>query len=328
MPNRAFRFVVQAVACAYVCAFALASPVHAQPYPNKPVKLVVAFTAGGTTDSLTRLIGQRLHERYKQSFVVDNKPGGGGNIGTEFVVRSPADGYTLIVNSVGPMAINASLYKKLPYDPQVDLVPIVQFADVPNVLVVPPSLNVNTLTELVAYAKANPAMTNYASTGTGTSSHLASYLLAQKAGFAATHVPYKGSGALVDVLAGRIQFMFATIPSVIGHIRAGTLKAIAVSSLQRSKSLPMVPTVHESGFPEFQAGSWFGLFAPKGTPAEIIAELNKSVNDILRDPEITAKMVQEGADPVGGSGAQFGAFVKAEHDKWRAVVKASGANAE
>lgn len=304
------------------------APAVAQAYPNKPVKLVVAFSAGGTTDSLTRLIGQRLGDRYKQSFVVENKPGGGGNIGTEFVVRAPADGYTLIVNSVGPMAINASLYKTLTYDPQIDLVPIVQFADVPNVLVVPPSLNIKTMQELVAYAKANPAKTNYASTGTGTSSHLASFLLAQKAGFTAAHIPYKGAGAVVDLLTGRVQFMFATIPSVIGHIRAGTLTAIAVSSLQRSRSLPMVPTVHESGFPEFQAGSWFGLFAPKGTPAGITAELNKAVNEILRDPEITAKMVQEGADPVGGSAAQYGAFIKAEHEKWKAVVKASGAVAE
>ncbi len=312
-------------------ALALAVPatsVLAQTYPSKPVKLVVAFTAGGTTDSLTRLIGQRLGDRYKQSFIVENKPGGGGNIGTEFVVRSPADGYTLIVNSVGPMAINASLYKTLTYDPQVDLVPIVQFADVPNVLVVPPSLNIKTMPELIAYAKANPAKTNYASTGTGTSSHLASFLLAQKAGFSAAHIPYKGAGAVVDLLAGRVQFMFATIPSVIGHIRAGTLTAIAVSSLQRSRSLPMVPTVHESGFPEFQAGSWFGLFAPKGTPAAITAELNKSVNEILRDPEITAKMVQEGADPIGGTAAQYATFIKAEHEKWKAVVKASGAVAE
>lgn len=305
-----------------------AAPAVAQAFPNKPVKLVVAFTAGGTTDSLTRLIGQRLGDRYKQSFIVENKPGAGGNIGTEFVVRSPPDGYTLIVNSVGPMAINASLYKGLTYDPQVDLVPIVQFADVPNVLVVPPLLNIKTMQELVAYAKANPAMTNYASTGTGTSSHLAGFLLAQKAGFTAAHIPYKGAGAVVDLLAGRVQFMFATIPSVIGHIRAGTLNAIAVSSLQRSRSLPMVPTVHESGFPEFQAGSWFGLFAPKGTPEAITADLNKVVNEILRIPEVAAKMVQEGADPVGGTGAQFGAFIKAEHEKWKSVVKASGATAE
>ncbi len=306
----------------------LAATAVAQSYPNKPVKLVVAFTAGGTTDSLTRLIGQRLADRYKQSFVIENKPGGGGNIGTEFVVRAPADGYTLIVNSVGPMAINSTLYKSLPYDPQTDLVPIVQFADVPNVLVVPPNLGIKTMAELLTFAKGNPTMTNYASTGTGTSSHLASFLLAKKAGFTAEHVPYKGAGAVVDLLAGRIQYMFATIPSVIGHIRAGKLNAIAVSSLQRSKSLPNVPTVHESGFPEFQAGSWFGLFAPKGTPPAIIAELNKAVNDILADPEVAAKMVQEGADPVGGSAAQFGAFVKAETDKWRVVVRESGARPE
>ena len=323
------KSILRGVLClAWAMPVAGAFAQAASGYPNKPVKLVVAFTAGGTTDSLTRLIGQRLGDRYKQSFIVENKPGGGGNIGTEFVVRSPPDGYTLIVNSVGPMAINSTLYKNLPYDPQVDLVPIVQFADVPNVLVVPPSLKIKTMQELVAYLKANPAMANYASTGTGTSSHLAGYLLAQKAGFSATHVPYKGAGAVVDLLAGRVQFMFATIPSVIGHIRAGTLTAIAVSSLQRSRSLPTVPTVDESGFPQFQAGSWFGLFAPKGTSPAILTELNKSVNEILREPEIIAKMVQEGADPVGGSAAQYAAFIKSEYEKWKIVVKASGAVAE
>ena len=194
-----------------------------QGYPNKPVKIVVAFTAGGTTDIMARTVAQRLAERFRQPFVIENRPGAGGNIGTEMVVRAPADGYTLIVNSVGPMAVNPTLYRNLPYNPVTDLVPVAQISDVPNVLVAHPSLNVTSIEGLVAYAKANPGKVNYASTGIGTSSHLSSFMLAARAGFEATHIPYKGAEALKDLLTGRVQFMFATIPSVIQHIRAGSL---------------------------------------------------------------------------------------------------------
>ena len=238
----------------------------AEAYPARPVKIIVAFTAGGTSDIMARTLAQRLSERYKQPFVVENKPGAGGNIGTEAVVRAPADGYTLIVNSVGPMAVNPTLYKTLPYDPMSELVPIAQISDVPNVLVVHPSLGVKSIEQFVAYAKANPGKLNYASTGIGTSSHLSGYMLASRAGFDAAHIPYKGAEAVKDLLAGRIQFMFATIPSIIAHIKAGSVIAIGVSSAKRSRSMPDVPTIAESGFPGFEAGSWFGLFAPRGTP--------------------------------------------------------------
>jgi len=295
-------------------------------YPAKPVRVVVAFTAGGTTDILARAVTQQLSEKLGQPFVIDNKPGGGGNIGTEFVVRAPADGYTLIVNSVGPMAVNQTLYKSLPYDPLRDLVPVVQIADVPNVLVVNPEVPAKTLEEFIAYAKANPNKLNYGSTGIGTSSHLSSYMLGKRIGAETLHVPYKGANALTDLLAGRIQFMFATIPSVIPHIRAGKLRAIAVSSLKRSRSLPDVPTVAEKGFGDFSAGSWFGFFAPKGTPAPVIALLNKSVNDAL--PSLEAQMIREGADPVGGTPEQFGKFTRQEYEKWKSIVRESGATAE
>jgi tripartite-type tricarboxylate transporter receptor subunit TctC len=295
-------------------------------YPAKPVRVVVAFTAGGTTDILARAVTQQLSEKLGQPFVIDNKPGGGGNIGTEFVVRAPADGYTLIVNSVGPMAVNQTLYKNLPYDPLSDLVPVVQIADVPNVLVVNPEVPAKTLEEFIAYAKANPNKLNYGSTGIGTSSHLSSYMLGKRIGADTLHVPYKGANALTDLLAGRIQFMFATIPSVIPHIRAGKLRAIAVSSLKRSRSLPDVPTVAEKGFADFSAGSWFGFFAPKGTPAPVIALLNKSVNDAL--PSLEAQMIREGADPVGGTPEQFGKFTRQEYEKWKSIVRESGATAE
>jgi tripartite-type tricarboxylate transporter receptor subunit TctC len=306
----------------------LAAAAVAQPsdYPNKPVRVVVAFTAGGTTDILARAVSQKLTERFKQNFVIDNKPGGGGNIGTELAARAAPDGYTLIVNSVGPMAVNPSLFKKLNINPLVDLVPVVQIADVPNVLVVHPSLPVKSLDEFIAYAKANPGKLNYGSTGVGTSSHLSGYMLGKRVGLETTHVPYKGADALNDLLAGRLQFMFATIPSVIQHIQAGKLRAIAVTSAKRSRSMPDVPTVVEKGFPGFEAGSWFGFFAPKGTPEPVIAALNKAVNEAL--PALEAQMIREGADPVGGSPAQFGQFVQKEYEKWKVIVRDSGAVAE
>ncbi|MBP6900019.1 MAG: tripartite tricarboxylate transporter substrate binding protein [Burkholderiaceae bacterium] len=304
------------------------TPAQAQSWPSRPVKVVVAFTAGGTTDILARGVGQQLAEKLKQPFVIENKPGAGGNTGTEMVVRAPADGHTLIVNSVGPIAVNPTLYPKLSYNPLSDLVPIVQIADVPNVLVVHPSLPAKNFDEFVAHAKANPGKLNYSSTGIGTSSHLSGYVLGKRAGIEATHVPYKGADALRDLLAGRVQFMFATIPSVKQHIDAGSLRAIAVTSLKRSRSLPEVPTVAERGHPGFEAGSWFGFFGPKGTPAEVVATLNRAVNEIVAVPAMQAQLIKEGADPVGGSAEQFAQFVQREYEKWRVIVRESGATAE
>jgi tripartite-type tricarboxylate transporter receptor subunit TctC len=244
------------------------------------------------------------------------------------VVRAPADGYTLIVNSVGPIAVNPTLYPKLPYNPLVDLVPVAQIADVPNVLVVHPSLPVKTVDEFITHAKANAGKLNYGSTGIGTSSHLSGYILGKRAGIDVVNVPYKGADALRDLLAGRIQFMFATIPSVKQHIDAGALRAVAVSSARRSRSLPEVPTVAERGFPGFAAGSWFGFFAPRGTPPEVVATLNKAVNGIVEVPAFQAQMIKEGADPMGGTPQDFAAFVQREYEKWRVVVRESGATAE
>ncbi|QJR09405.1 hypothetical protein DSM104443_00449 [Usitatibacter rugosus] len=321
------RQIAPAALAALLGLFTL-SDAAAQAWPQKPVKIIVAFTAGGTTDVLARTVSARLADKLKQSFVIENKPGAGGNIGTELVVRAPADGYTLIVNSVGPMAVNATLYGNLPYNPLTDLVPIVQIADVPNVLVVPPGAGVKDMEAFLAYAKKNNGQLNYGSTGIGTSSHLSGYMLASRAGFEATHVPYKGAEALKDLLAGRIQFMFATIPSVIAHIKAGTLVAIAVTSTKRSRSMPDVPTVAEKGFPGFEAGSWFGFFGPKGTPREVVDTLNKAVNEIIVEKDVESRMVEQGADPVDRTPERFGAFVKSEHDKWAKVVKESGAKVE
>ena len=315
-------------AAALLAGLTLAGAACAQAWPAKPVRVIVAFTAGGTSDLLARSVSQQLTEKLKQTFVVENKPGAGGNLGTEFVARAPADGYTLIVNSVGPMAVNPTLYPKLPFDPLNDLVPIVQIANVPNVLVVHPSVPAATLDEFVSHAKAHPGKLNCSSTGICTRSHLRSFVLAKRDGFDATHVPYKGAEALRDLLSGRVQFMFATIPSVKAHIDAGTLRAIAVSSLQRSRSLPNVPTVAERGYPGFEAGSWFGFFAPKGTPAEVVATLNKAVNEIVAVPAMEASLVKEGADPAGGTPQAFAAFVRSEFEKWRLVVRESGATPE
>lgn len=309
-------------------AVGLAPSAQAQIYPAKPVRVVVAFTAGGTTDILARQVAQQLSERLKQQFVIDNKPGAGGNIGTEAVVRAAPDGYTLIVNSVGPIAVNPTLYSKLGYNPLTDLVPMVQIADVPNVLVVNPALGLKTMEEFLAYARANPGKLNYGSTGVGTSAHLSSFMLAKRTGIEVTHIAYKGADALRDLLAGRIQFMFATIPSVMPHIAAGRLQPLAVSSVKRSRSLPEVPTVIEKGFAGFEAGSWFGFFAPKGTPDSVITQVNRIVNDILLVPAIEQQMVAQGADPVGGTPAQFGQFVQREFEKWKVIVHESGARAE
>lgn len=328
-PHAWHRKFCTAATLALACSV-LSTPLMAQNkdarWPSKPVRVVVAFAAGGTTDILARAVTQKLSEKLGQSFIIDNKPGGGGNIGTSEVVRAAPDGYTFIVNSVGPIAINQTLYKKLPYDPLKDLVPVVQIADVPNVLVVNPSVPVKNFEEFINYLKQNPGKLSYGSTGVGTSSHLSSYMLNELLGIEQLHVPYKGANALNDLLAGRLEYMFATIPSVISHVHAGKLRALAVSSRKPSRSLPDVPSVAEKGFPSFEAGSWFGFFAPKGTPEQVITTLNKAVNEAL--PLLGVQMIREGADPVGGSPEQFSKFTQQEYVKWKKIINDSGATME
>ncbi|OZI53540.1 ABC transporter substrate-binding protein [Bordetella genomosp. 5] len=309
-----------------VLALAMATGASAaQPaWPQKPVSVVVAFSAGGTTDILAREIGASLTQRWGQSVVVENKPGASGNIGTQAVVNAAPDGYTLLINSIGPIAVNPALYRKLPFDPQKDLKPVVLVADVPNVLVVHPSSNVKTLAELVQRMKAKPNGYNCASTGVGTAAHLSCATFAQQAGVEVTHIPYKGADALNDLLGGRVQFMFATIPSVMGHLRSGALVPLAVSTQRRSPSLPNVPTVAESGYPKFALGSWFGYFVPKRTPDEIVARINADVNAVLAEPVIKQKLQSEGAEAVGGTPQQFADYVRSETDKWGKVVEQLG----
>ena len=312
-------------------ALCAAQVVHAQAdWPKREVKIMIGFSAGGTTDIITRLISADLGRAWRQPIVIENRPGAGGNIAAELVSKSKPDGYTLLMGSVGPLAINVSLYQSIGYDNLRDLAPISLVAHVPNMLVFSPrALRLNTFQDFIVLVKANPGKYFYASTGSGTTSHLAGELLKLQAGIDITHVPYKGAVALNDVLAGEsVHFMFATIPSAINHVRAGKLKVLAVTSPKRSAGVPDVPTIAESGYPGFDASSWFGLVGPAGLPREITTRISAAVARVLAQPELREKFIQQGADPVGSTAEEFGAYLRAETAKWAPLVKASGARAD
>jgi tripartite-type tricarboxylate transporter receptor subunit TctC len=306
----------------------LAAQAQQDPFPSRPVRIVVSFTAGGTTDIIARLVGQQLSEKWGQPVVIDNRPGAGGNIGTEHVARSAPDGYTLLVGSVGPLAVNVSLYKNLSYDPRRDFAPVTLLAGVPNVLIVRPDFPARDVAGLVAEAKRRPGELSYASTGSGTSSHLSGVMLDQMAGIQTIHIPYRGAVALNDLLAGRTQFMFATIPSVVEQIRNGRFRPLAVSSTTRSRSMPEVPTMVELGYPEFDASSWFGMVAPARTPQAIVNRIVEDVHAVLRDPRIERQMIEQGADPVGNGPEAFAAFIAREVDRWAGIVRTANATAD
>jgi len=310
-------------------ALLIAAGASAQTYPNHPIRLVVPFPPGGTTDILAREVGERLTATLGQPVVIDNRAGAGGNIGADIVAKAAPDGYTLLMATVGTHAINASLYRKLPYDHIKDFAPVVLVAGVPNVLVVTPSLPVHSVAELIRLAKEKPGQLNFASSGNGTSIHLSGELFKTMAGVDMTHVPYKGSAfALTDLMAGQVQLMFDNLPSSLPHIKAGKLRAIAVTSSQRAPALPDVPTIAESGLPGFEASAWFGIVAPAGTPAAIVSRINADVNQWLRSPEAADKLLAQGAIAAGGTPEQFVAHIRAETDKWARVVKASGAKVD
>ena len=311
------------------CFAAFAVGASAQAYPTKPIRVVVPFPAGGTTDVLARAAAQKLTETLGQPAVVDNRPGAGGNIGAELVAKSPPDGYTLLMGTVGTHAINPGLYPKLPYDHVKDFAPVILVAGVPNVLVINPALPVNSVQELIAYAKANPGALNFASSGNGTSIHLSAELFKTMAGVQMTHVPYKGSApALQDLVGGQVQLMFDNLPSSLALIKGGKLKALAVTSATRAAALPDVPTLAESGLPGFEASSWFGLLAPAGTPAPVIAKLNGEIAKWLATPEAKEKLLAQGATAAGGTPEDFAQFIAAETAKWQKVVKESGAKVD
>ena len=309
---------------------------QASPWPAKPVRIVVPFAAGGTTDILARAIAPELGKAFGQQFIVDNRGGAGGNIGAELVARSAPDGYTLLMGTVGTHGINRALYKQLPYDPIKDFAPVTLVASVPNVMVMNTekarSLGINTVQDFIRYAQANPGKLNMASSGNGTSIHLAGELFKSMTGTYMLHMPYRGSApALLDMVGGNMDVMFDNLPSSMAHIKGGKLKALAVTSAKRSTALPDVPTVEEAGGPAlkgFEASSWFGLLAPAGTPADIVQRVQQEVAKALATPAVKERLLSQGAIPGGNTSAEFASLIDREHRKWAQVVKASGAKVD
>jgi tripartite-type tricarboxylate transporter receptor subunit TctC len=309
-------------------AFAITSiPAIAAPYPEKPVKLIVSWSPGGTTDILARIIAQGLTEKLGQTVLVENKPGGGNNIGTEFLIRSAPDGYTL--NMTNPAnAINATLYKNLPFNFINDTVPVAGVIRTPNVMVVTASLPVKNVEEFIAYCKANPTKVNMASSGSGSSIHLSGELFKIMTGCKMAHIPYKGAGpALNDLIAGQVQVMFDNLPSSAGFIKDGRIRALAVTTATREASLPNVPTVGET-VPGYEASAWFGVSAPKGTPRDVVEKLNVAINQLLADPKIQKRLAELGGTPIPGTPEDFGKLISNETQKWEKVVKTSGATVD
>lgn len=301
----------------------LAQSAAAPDFPRKPIRLVVPFTAGGSTDILGRAIGQQLTQAWGQAVVIDNVPGAGGSIGADKVAKSPADGHTLLMGHIGSLAVTPSLYARLPYDPVKAFSAVAWVARVPNVLVVHTAVPVRTVDELVAYAKANPDKLNYGSGGNGSAAHIATEYLKLKSGAPISHVPYRGTAPAVnDLLAGQIQVMFTGVPAVLSQVKTGQLRAIAVSSPQRVAALPGVPTVAESGLPGFEADQWYGIVAPAGTPAAVIARLNAQINLSLSTPEVAERLTKEGAIPAPSTPETFAKLISGEIPRWKQVVQA------
>jgi tripartite-type tricarboxylate transporter receptor subunit TctC len=309
--------------------------VRAETYPSKPIKLVVPFPPGGTTDILARAVGAELSKSLGQPVIIDNRPGAGGNIGSEIVAKSPGDGYTLLMGTVGTHSINQSLYTKLPYDPVKDFAPVTVVAAVPNVLVVNAALaDKNKLTDIksfVAYVKANPGRLNMASSGNGTSIHLAGELFKTQTKSFMVHIPYRGSApAITDLLGGQADLMFDNLPSALPYIKTGRLRALGLTSSKPSPALPDVPPIAQAGgeLEGYEASSWFGILAPSSTPADIVKKLQQEIAKSLAAPAVKEKLISQGADPVGNTPEQFAAFIQSETQKWAKVVKASGAKVD
>ncbi|WP_256977237.1 Bug family tripartite tricarboxylate transporter substrate binding protein [Bordetella genomosp. 10] len=315
-------------ALAAVSIAAAPAAASADTYPSKPITIVVPYGAGGTNDILARALAAGISPLLGQSVIVSNRAGAGGNLGAAYVANSAPDGYTLLLASSGVFAINKWLYKNLPYDPAT-LAPVMLAGKVPNVLLASPTLPVNSEKELIAYAKENPGKLNFASMGTGTSGHLMSELFKQQAGIQAQHVPYKGStAALTDMLGGQVQLMFDNLPTALPQVKSGKLRALAVSTEKRTPLLPDVPTVAEAGVPGFEATAWFGVAAPAGTPADIIAKLNKAMVKVMEDPKTKEMLEAQGVTYSPNTAAEFAAFIASESPKWKKVVEISGATAD
>lgn len=300
-----------------------------QGYPEKPIRFVVPFTPGSGVDIVARLLGQKLGESWKQSVVVDNRSGAGGTIGTEIVARAVPDGYTILMGNLATHGINPNLYRKLPYDAIRDFAPVTQVADVTNVLVVHPSLPVKSMQELIALARSRPGSINYGSGGAGSGAHLAAELFKSTAGVNMVHVPYKGVGlAMNDLLGGQIQLMFSNLLSSLPHVKAGKLRALAVTTAKRSSAAPDLPTIAEAGLRGYEAANWFGVLAPAATPKQVVAKLNGDIVKVLQMPDVRNRLSSQGADPVGSTPQQFAAYIKAEIARWKTVIRNAGIKAD
>jgi tripartite-type tricarboxylate transporter receptor subunit TctC len=300
----------------------------AQAYPNKPIRIVVTFTPGGAPDIIARLLGERFTAAWGQPVIVDNKPGSGGNIGSDFVAKAAPDGYSLVVGTVGTHSINGALYAKMPYDMVKDFSPVSLVATTPNMLVVHNDVPARTVQELIALGKREGKM-SFASSGSGTSIHVSGELFKSMTGIDMTHIPYKGrASALPDLLGGRVTMMFDNMPSSLPLVREGKLRALGVTSLTRSAAAPDIPTVAESGLPGFEAVSWFAMFAPAGTPKPVVDKIQAEISRILKMPEVAKRLTDIGLEPVGSTADELAAYQKGEIVKWAKVVKDSGAKAE
>ena len=315
--------------CGVFVAAAAAFPLHAETFPSKTVKLVVPFPAGGPLDATGRTIGQKLTEAWGQSVIVENKPGAGGNIGAEYVAKSAPDGYTVVMGALSTHAVNPSLYPKMPFDAQKDFAPITLVAVTPNVLVVNPSLPVHSVKELIAYAKANPGKLSFGSGSIGSAGHLAGELFKVDAGVDMVHVPYKGAApAMQGLLAGDTQLMFDNLASAMSQVKAGKLRALAVTTAERSKLAPELPTMAEAGLPGFDISTWYGLLAPAGTPPDIVTKWNADVTAMLRTPDMRERLRAQGAEPAPDTPAEFARFVATAAAKYARIVKTSGAKVD
>jgi tripartite-type tricarboxylate transporter receptor subunit TctC len=309
--------------------FVLSTAAFAQEYPGKSIRIVVPFPPGGFSDVFARIIGATMHESWGQQVVVDNRPGAGGNIGADIVAKSPPDGYTLVMGTIGTHAINATLFSRLPYDPIRDFAAVAFVVGADGLLVVHPSLPVKSTKELIALARNKPGALTYASAGAGTTSHLAGELFKSMTKTDITHVPYKGNvPAITDLLSGQTTMLFATLPTVLPQVQAGRLRPLAVLGRIRSAALPAMPTLAEAGLKGFEVSNWTGVFAPAGTPAAIVTKLNAEIVRVMRLPEVQERLPRQGLTFTPGGPQQFAAFVKSEKDKWGALVKAIGAKVD
>jgi tripartite-type tricarboxylate transporter receptor subunit TctC len=310
-------------------ALAISAAAHAQVYPSKPIRMIVAYPPGGGTDIVGRMVAQKLSEALGQNVVVENRGGASGNIGTEIAARAAPDGYTVLMGNVAPNAINVSLFRNLPFDPVADFAPVSLIASTPNLLVVHPATPARTVKEVIALARARPGTLNFASAGVGSSSHLAGELFRVLAGADIVHVPYKGAGpAMVDVLSGQVQLYFATMPAAMPHVKSAKLVPIAVTSARRSRAMPDAPTIAESGVTGYEASTWYGLLAPARTPGAAVARLHEGVLKILGDAALRERLADQGFEPVGDSPEEFAAYIKSEIAKWGKVIRDARIQAE